>query len=86
MVKKIIFADLDGTLIKTASGSRLPKGIWDMKIRYEVLDAIKFCNVRHLAIISNQGGIEAGFVIEDNFKAKIDYLKSAFEEYLGINV
>lgn len=30
---KVIFADLDGTLIETLSGETFPKGIWDMKIR-----------------------------------------------------
>lgn len=27
---KILFCDLDGTLIKTKSGETFPKGIWDM--------------------------------------------------------
>ena len=33
--KKILFADLDGTLIKTKSGETFPKGIWDMEFRFE---------------------------------------------------
>lgn len=86
MVKKVIFADLDGTLIKTASGETFPKGIWDMKIRYDVLEAIKRCNVERLAVVSNQAGIAAGYVIKRNFDAKAGYLRAAFEEYLGINV
>lgn len=36
---KVIFADLDGTLIETISGETFPKGIWDMRIRFDVLDA-----------------------------------------------
>ena len=37
----VIFSDLDGTLINTISGETFPKGIWDMQIRFEVLDKIK---------------------------------------------
>ena len=33
--KKVIFCDLDGTLIKTKSGETFPKGIWDMEFRFE---------------------------------------------------
>ena len=86
MVKKVIFADLDGTLIETASGETFPKGIWDMKIRYDVLEAIKRCNVEYLAVVSNQAGIVAGYVIKRNFDMKAGYLRAAFQEYLGINV
>ena len=86
MVKKVIFADLDGTLIETVSGETFPKGIWDMKIRYDVLEAIKRCNVEHLAVVSNQAGIAAGYVIKKNFDMKAGYLRAAFQEYLGISV
>ena len=34
----VIFADLDGTLIDTVSGETFPKGIQDMKIKFNVLD------------------------------------------------
>ena len=34
---KVIFADLDGTLIETLSGETFPKGIWDMKIKFDIL-------------------------------------------------
>ena len=29
---KIIFSDLDDTLIETYTGATFPKGVWDMKI------------------------------------------------------
>lgn len=38
---KVLFCDMDGTLIETASGETFPKGIWDMKFKFDVLDAIK---------------------------------------------
>lgn len=69
----IIFADLDGTLIETISGSVFPKGIWDMKFRFNVLDAIKKLNPKYILIVSNQGGIESGFVDAPSFRRKSIY-------------
>ena len=53
---KILFADLDGTLIDTVSGNTFPKGIWDMRIKFDVLDAIKKLAPDYILIASNQGG------------------------------
>lgn len=77
----IIFADLDRTLINTISGEIFPKGIWDMKIRFEVLDKIKEIKPKYLLIVSNQGGIESGLVDGHNFRAKLDYIARAIREY-----
>ena len=79
--KKILFTDLDGTLIKTKSGETFPKGIWDMELRFDVLDAIKKLNPDYILIVSNQGGIENGFVDANNFKSKIEYIAKAISEY-----
>ena len=79
--KKVIFCDLDGTLIETISGETFPKGIWDMNIKFEVLDAIKKLNPEYILIVSNQGGIESGFVDDDNFRAKSGYVAGAIREY-----
>lgn len=79
--KKILFADLDGTLIKTKSGETFPKGIWDMEFRFDVLDAIKYMKPDYILIVSNQGGIESGFVDLDNFQAKVEYIACAIQEY-----
>ena len=56
--KKILFIDLDGTLIHTASGKTFPEGVWDMKFDFEVLDKIKEYGFKAICIITNQGGIE----------------------------
>ena len=79
--KKILFCDLDGTLIETISGETFPKGIWDMQIRFEVLDKIKETKPEYLLIVSNQGGIESGFVDANNFRAKSEYITRAIREY-----
>ena len=79
----VIFADLDGTLIDTISGETFPKGIWDMKIRFDVLDKIKELNPECILIVSNQGGIESGFVDRYDFKSKSEYITRAIGEYCG---
>ena len=77
----VIFSDLDGTLINTVSGETFPKGIWDMKFRYEVLDKIKEVKPEYLLIVSNQGGIESGFVDDHDFRVKSEYITRAIREY-----
>ena len=82
-LKKIIFCDLDGTLIETISGETFPKGIWDMQIKFEVLDAIKKLKPEYILIVSNQGGIESGFVNAHDFRAKSEYITRAIRQYYG---
>ena len=82
----VIFSDLDGTLINTISGETFPKGIWDMKIRFEVLDKIKEIKPKCLLIVTNQGGIEKGFVNRRNFEFKMEYLCRSIKEYAEIPV
>ena len=79
--KKVLFCDLDGTIIETLSGGTFPKGIWDMKLRFEVLDAIKKLNPKYILIVSNQGGIEMGFVDSGHFITKLNYICKSIKEY-----
>ena len=79
----IIFSDLDGTLIETISGETFPKGIWDMRIKFDVLNAIKKLNPEYILIVSNQGGIESGFVDVQKFNTKLLYIVRAIGEYCG---
>ena len=81
--KNILFCDLDGTLIETISGDTFPKGIWDMKLRFDVLDAIKKLNPEYVLIVSNQGGIESGFVDAKKFETKLFYIIESIGEYCG---
>ena len=83
---KVIFSDLDGTLIETISGKTFPKGIWDMKIRFDVLNKIKEIKPECLLIVTNQGGIEKGFVNRRNFEFKMEYLCRSIKEYTEIPV
>lgn len=85
--KRVLFSDLDGTLIDTISGNTFPKGIWDMQFKWDVIQAIKDYGFEILIIVSNQGGIEKGFVNERHFvKGKMNYIQFSLMEYLGIPV
>ena len=79
--KTVIFCDLDGTLIETISRETFPKGIWDMRIKFDVLNAIKKLNPEYILIASNQGGIESGLVDVQKFNRKLLYIVRAFGEY-----
>jgi DNA 3'-phosphatase len=83
---EVIFADLDGTLIDTISGETFPKGIWDMKFNFTALDVIKKIQPKCLLIVTNQGGIENGFINEEAFEIKFEYIQKALSEYLEIPV
>ena len=83
---KLLITDLDGTLIETVSGNTFPKGIWDMKIKLYVFEAIKNYAPDDILIISNQGGIEKGFVDKEMFEYKFDYISNALEDYTDISV
>ena len=52
-----------------------------MKLRFDVLDAIKKQNPEYVLIVSNQGGIESGFVDRHGFKSKSEYITHAIREY-----
>ena len=34
--KKIVFSDLDGTLIGTRTGEDFPNGVWDVELKLDV--------------------------------------------------
>lgn len=85
-MKKIIGIDFDGTLIETLSGDTFPKGIWDMKIKLYVFEAIENYAPDDIVIISNQGGIEKGFVNREMFEDKLNYVSSALADYTDASV
>ncbi len=51
---KILFTDLDDTLIKTKTGSVFPRGSWDWRLIPGIVDAIKRYSPDHIHIVSNQ--------------------------------
>lgn len=55
---KILFSDLDGTLIETVSKKTFAEDVTDFRIRKAVLDKIRTMEgLRFIFIVTNQGGI-----------------------------
>jgi DNA 3'-phosphatase len=85
-MKHILFLDLDGTIIEPASGEKFPVFIGDMVFKKDVLNAIKNFVVnnktKYLFIITNQGGIEKGYIRERFFIRKIEFIITCLKDYL----
>ena len=79
---KYLFADLDGTLIETISGKTFAKDKNDWKLKEDVILAIKNYNPDFLFIVSNQGGIEKGFVKVHDFIEKIQSIVKVLQSYI----
>ena len=79
---KVLFADLDGTLIKTRSGKDFPVDKDDWTIPSYVIRSIRKYAPDYLLIVTNQGGIGHGIVKEYDFKEKIKNIISEFKESL----
>ena len=84
--KKVLFIDLDDTLIKTVSGETFPKDVTDFQIKKEVVDKIRSMQgLQRVAIVSNQGGIPE-FVTEEDFKAKLKAIEFFIFVYCNVAV
>lgn len=82
---KVLFCDLDGTIINTISSETFPKGVWDMKLKFDVLDAIKKLAPDYVFIVTNQGGIEKGFVSDNAIGRKLLYVSQCIKDYCNIS-
>lgn len=82
--KKVLFIDLDGTLIKTISGKTFPEDITDFRIQLPVLDKIieKLPNLKKFFIVTNQGGLKSDLEQYD-FRAKLYAIEDICCEYLN---
>jgi len=81
---RVLLADLDGTIIETSTGNTFPAGVWDMKLKFDVLEAIKNMHLEIVYIVSNQGGIALGHVDEMKFNCKLTYVYACISEFTGI--
>lgn len=81
--KKVLFIDLDSTLIKTISGKTFPEDITDFRIQLPVLNKIvrKLPNLKRFFIVTNQGGLKSYFA-EHDFRAKLYAIADICHTYL----
>lgn len=93
--KKIIFIDMDGTLIKPLQGRVFPKCISDFSViwntwnslRNWAKDLIDSKEYGWVFIVTNQGGIESGHGSKKYYlEAKLNFIKLALQEYLDMNM
>ena len=85
--KKVLFIDLDGTLIKTISGKTFPEDITDFRVQLPVLDKIveKMPNLSMFFIVSNQGGLKT-LTDKRIFNYKIWAVEGICRGYLSIGL
>lgn len=80
---RVLLTDLDGTLIDTSSGNAFPTGVADMRLKFDVIEAIRKMQPEIIYVVSNQGGIASGFVDEMHFQCKLHYIFACLEELTG---
>ena len=81
--KKVLFIDLDSTLIKTISGKKFPEDITDFRIQLPVLNKVveKFPKLEFFFIVTNQGGI-GKFTTKEDFITKLISIEDFCSIYL----
>lgn len=86
-MKPALFLDLDNTVIKTKSGQTFAKDIDDWQFNGDILDALQLFVSRGYAIIivTNQGGVKAGFLTHSMLKRKLNHIGTAIMEVLETN-
>lgn len=81
---RVLFLDLDGTLTITKSGSTFPVNCDDWVFKPDILKAISEYKPTAIHICSNQGGIESGFVKEDEFCKKMEAICDSVFKEIGV--
>ena len=83
---KALFIDLDHTLITTKSGNIFPLHSLDWKFLPETVKTVKHFYKRgfKIIIVSNQGGIEEGYMTERVFIHKIEAVCAALEKSIKL--
>lgn len=83
---RVIFIDLDGTLVRTASGKTFPITEHDWKPILEMYDALKKNKPEFIHIVTNQANIIRGIVNEERWNWKAEYICKCLHAYTGATV
>lgn len=78
---KVLFADLDGTLIDTRSGYDFPTDINDWVLKSDVINKIYQMGIERLHIVTNQGGISKGYFTKNDIVSKLNRICSNIRTY-----
>mgnify|MGYP002777335427 CR=1 FL=1 len=87
-LNKAVFINLDGTLVKTKSGNDHFINTDDWEFNSGILPVLKrYTNEGYyICIVSNQGGISTGKVLESDVEERIRKIDKELEQYLGCGV
>jgi HAD superfamily hydrolase (TIGR01662 family) len=85
-LQKVLFTDLDGTLIETKSGRTFPLHSEDWKFIPETLNAIKeyYSKGYKIIIVTNQGGLAFGYFSVKVFLKKMTCICNSLEKILKL--
>lgn len=79
--QKVLICDLDGTLIETRSGKTFPENEDDWRFKKYIKEAVQEYNPSVILIVTNQGGIEKGFVDEHKFFNKLCNIRDEMQTW-----
>jgi DNA 3'-phosphatase len=89
-MKKLLFIDLDGTIIETVSGEVFPEFVGDMKFKNGILFAIAIFvrqnDAKDIVIVTNQAGVAHGHLTQNNVTIKCDFICYAIRDFLKASV
>jgi DNA 3'-phosphatase len=84
--RKVLFLDLDGTVIETVSGKTFPFFIGDMKFKEGMLEAIlnfvKKNRTEYIFIVTNQGGIAHRLVTASHARSKCSFVCECITDFI----
>lgn len=83
---RVILIDMDGTLVRTASGARFPKTEHDWMPIMGMYEALKKNKPDFIHIVTNQANIVRGIVNEERWNWKAEYIRKCLEAYTGAKV